>query len=56
MVRCPDPVLEDGIMAKRKKPGDQLVPAPRSPGHPMVPEELLRDVRDLILQAREATA
>jgi hypothetical protein len=43
-------------MAKRKKPDKQLVPAPRGRSSPVLPGRLLDDVRDLIRQAREATA
>jgi predicted nuclease of restriction endonuclease-like (RecB) superfamily len=43
-------------MARRKKPGGQLVPAAKDPSGPALPDQLLHDVRALILRAREATA
>src|ERR1700682_871298 len=55
-LRCSQPELHGGIMAKRKKPGNQLVPATRSPSSLVAPGQLLDDVRNLIRQARTATA
>jgi predicted RNase H-like nuclease len=49
-------VREDGIMAKRRKPGGPVVPAAPGPGRPAVPDQVLQDIRDLILRTREATA
>ena len=43
-------------MAQRKKPGNQFVPTARSSRNLVVPAPLLDDVRNLIRQAREATA
>jgi hypothetical protein len=43
-------------MAKRKKADTQLVPAAKAPSRPAVPGRLIDDVRDLIRQARTATA
>jgi hypothetical protein len=43
-------------MTKRKKPGKQLVPSPRSTNRLALPRRLVDDVRNLIRQARAATA
>src|SRR5262245_44837776 len=43
-------------MAKRKTPNKQLVPAERAAESLAAPDALLDDVRNLIRQAREATA
>src|SRR6266852_1673295 len=43
-------------MAKRKKPGKQLVAGARMPKDAVAPGRLLNDVRHLILQARGAIA
>jgi predicted nuclease of restriction endonuclease-like (RecB) superfamily len=43
-------------MARRKKVDKQLVPAARGTTRPAAPDRLLDDVRNLIRQAREATA
>jgi hypothetical protein len=43
-------------MAQRKKAGKQLVPVSSSASNAVVPASLLDDVRNLIRQAREATA
>ncbi|HYV34379.1 MAG TPA: PDDEXK nuclease domain-containing protein [Gemmataceae bacterium] len=43
-------------MAKRKKPGKQIVPATRTTTRTLTTRPLLQDVRNLIRQAREATS
>ena len=43
-------------MARRKTPGKEIVPAAKGRGSPAPPDQLLDDVRDLIRQARAATA
>src|SRR5436309_6943153 len=43
-------------MAKRKTSTRQLVPSARAPRSPAAPDALLDDVRNLIRQARQATA
>jgi len=43
-------------MAKRKKPSTEVVPTTRSSRSVTAPAALLDDVRDLIRQARSATA
>lgn len=44
------------MMGKQKTPGKQLAPAGRNPHTLAVPDGLVNDVRNLILQARETTA
>jgi hypothetical protein len=43
-------------MAKRKNPGKQVIPAPKGPADLPAPNRLLDDVRNLILQGRQAVA
>jgi hypothetical protein len=43
-------------MAKRKQPGKQLSPVSKGQGKLPTPDQLLKDVRDLIRQAREEVA
>jgi predicted nuclease of restriction endonuclease-like (RecB) superfamily len=43
-------------MAKRRKPGKHLAPAPKGQNRPALSDQLLADVRELILRTREGVA